>query len=100
MITDRMSEADEREYIRTSMEALIRSTGKPPSGWLGPEYRESARTPTLLAQSGIRYVCDWVNDEQPYPLKVPEGELYALPIELSLDQKILSQHVVYISEFI
>ena len=85
MITSRMSEEEEREYILTSMEALIRATGKPPVGWLGPEYGESARTPTLLAQSGIRYVCDWVNDEQPYPLKVPEGELYALPIELPLD---------------
>ena len=85
MITSRMSEEEERAYIRTSMDALIRATGKPPVGWLGPEYGESARTPALLAQSGIRYVCDWVNDEQPYPLKVPEGKLYALPFELPLD---------------
>ena len=34
---------------------------------------------------GLRYVCDWVNDEQPYPLKVPQGELYALPIALPVD---------------
>lgn len=85
MITSRMSEEEERAYIRTSMDALIRATGKPPIGWLGPEYGESTRTPTLLAQSGIRYVCDLVNDEQPYPLKVPEGELYSLPIALPLD---------------
>ena len=39
----------------------------------------------MLAQAGIRYVCDWVNDEQPYPLKVSQGELYALPISLPLD---------------
>ena len=39
----------------------------------------------MLAEFGIRYVCDWVNDEQPYPLKVPQGELYALPIALPLD---------------
>jgi peptidoglycan/xylan/chitin deacetylase (PgdA/CDA1 family) len=85
MITSRMSEEEERAYIRTSLEALTRATGKPPIGWLGPESGESTRTPRLLAQAGIRYVCDWVNDEQPYPLKVPEGELYALPIALPLD---------------
>ena len=30
-------------------------------------------------------MCDWVNDEQPYPMKVPRGELHALPITLPLD---------------
>ena len=39
----------------------------------------------MLAQAGVRYVCDWVNDEQPYSLKVPEGELCALPISFPLD---------------
>jgi allantoinase len=39
----------------------------------------------VLAACGIRYVCDWVNDEQPYAFKVPQGELYALPITLPLD---------------
>ena len=48
MITSTMSEAEERDYIRTSLEALRRATGKAPSGWLGPEYGESFRTPQLL----------------------------------------------------
>jgi allantoinase len=85
MITSRMSDQEEREYIHTSVDALTRTIGTAPVGWLGPEYGESQRTPQLLAQAGIRYVCDWVNDEQPYPLKVPEGELYALPIALPVD---------------
>ena len=85
MITSNMSEEEEREYITVSVEALRRATGRGPQGWLGPEYGESTRTPRLLAEAGIRYVCDWVNDEQPYPLKVPQGELYALPILLDLD---------------
>ena len=85
MITSRMSAEEERDYIRASVESLTRVIGTAPRGWLGPEYGESTRTPGLLARAGIRYVCDWVNDEQPYPLKVPEGELYALPISLPLD---------------
>lgn len=93
MITSNMSEREEREYIQTSMEALRRATGTAPVGWLGPEYGESARTPQLLAQAGIHYVCDWANDEQPYPMKTPQAVgaqgpaplLFALPIMLELD---------------
>ncbi len=85
MLTSQMSEQVEQEYIRASLEALTRATGTAPIGWLGPEYGESARTPALLARAGIRYVCDWVNDEQPYRMKTREGELFALPILLELD---------------
>lgn len=85
LITSNMSEAEERAYIQTTVEALTDATGAAPSGWLGPEYGESARTPELLAQAGIRYVCDWTNDEQPFPMKTTQGELLALPVMLPLD---------------
>ena len=85
LITSNMSERDEREYIETSVRDLTAATGVAPTGWLGPEYGESARTPQLLAQAGIRYVCDWTNDEQPFAMKTPEGELLALPVMLPLD---------------
>ena len=85
MITSNMTEDEEREYIRSSIEALTRATGAAPQGWHGPEYGESFRTPQLLSQAGIRYICDWANDEQPYPLKSPHGELFALPLMLELD---------------
>ena len=85
MITSDMSEETEREYIKSSLDSLKRATGAAPAGWLSPEYGESTRTPQLLAQAGIRYVCDWANDEQPYPIKSPQGNLFALPVMLELD---------------
>ena len=85
MITSNMPQEEELEYIHASLEALRRATGTAPAGWLGPEYGESSRTPQLLAQAGITYVCDWANDEQPYPMKVQQGELFALPVMLELD---------------
>jgi peptidoglycan/xylan/chitin deacetylase (PgdA/CDA1 family) len=85
MITSTMSEQAERDYIHTAIATLRRATGKVPLGWFSPEYGESMRTPPLLAQAGIQYVCDWVNDEQPYRLTTPQGELFALPIMLELD---------------
>ena len=85
MITSNMSEDAEREYISESVAALTRATGSAPAGWLGPEYGESARTPQLLSEAGLRYVCDWVNDEQPYPLHSPHGEMFTLPVMWELD---------------
>jgi allantoinase len=85
VITSKMSEAAERDYITTALTRLTRAIGQAPAGWFGPEYGESARTPQMLAQAGIRYVCDWANDEQPYRIKTPQGELFALPLMLELD---------------
>jgi peptidoglycan/xylan/chitin deacetylase (PgdA/CDA1 family) len=54
MITSRMAEQEERDYIQTSVQALTRATGQAPVGWLGPESGESTRTPQLLAEMGMR----------------------------------------------
>ena len=80
-----MSEEEERKYIHDSLEAVAKATGKRPVGWLSPEYSESMRTPNLLASEGLRYICDWPNDEQPYQMTMPEGEVYCLPTHLILD---------------
>jgi len=85
MISSQMSQEEEAGYIRTSIDALTRATGAAPFGWIGPEYGESSLTPQLLSQAGIRYICDWANDEQPYRLKSPHGELFALPTMVELD---------------
>ncbi len=85
MITSRMTVNEERSHITESLATLRDLTGSTPQGWLGPEYGESPRTPALLAEAGVRYLCDWVNDEQPYVLKVPKGKLYALPVTYPLD---------------
>ncbi len=92
MITGEMSQKEEEEYIDESLSALTGAIGHRPVGWLGPEQGESFRTPQLLAQAGIRYVCDWPNDEQPYPIKTPEGELFALPLMLELDDVVALAH--------
>ena len=85
MIHAGMSEEQESQYIRESIEALAAATGERPVGWSGPDFQESMNTPGLLAKEGIRYVCDWSNDEQPYRMNVPEGELFSLGVDLDLD---------------
>lgn len=85
MITSLMNEETERDYIRQSIESVARASGSKPLGWLGPEYGESARTTATLAGEGIHYVCDWPNDDQPYPMKTRAGKIYSLPVTLDLD---------------
>jgi peptidoglycan/xylan/chitin deacetylase (PgdA/CDA1 family) len=92
LITSHMSEADERKTIAESIESLTRATGSAPAGWYSPEGAESARTPSLLAEAGVRYVCDWPNDEQPYAMTVPTGELVSLPTFLEADDEFALWH--------
>ena len=75
----------ERAYIKDSIGAVTKAMGKAPAGWLGPDFAESMNTPNLLAAEGIRYVCDWSNDEQPYKMKVPQGELYSVGVDYDTD---------------
>ena len=75
----------ERAYIKDSIGAVTKAMGKAPAGWLGPGFAESMNTPNLLAAEGIRYVCDWSNDEQPYKMKVPQGELYSVGVDYDTD---------------
>ena len=82
MISGNMSVEAETIFIRSSMEIMEKATGKKPRGWSGTDYGESERTPDLLRQAGFDYVCDWVNDEQPYPMR--DG-LTALPTMLEMD---------------
>jgi len=79
-------EKDERDVIRHSIQ-LVRETtgGRWPRGWMGPGLAETFNTPDILAEEGIEYVCDWVNDDQPYPMKVKKGSLVSLPYTLELN---------------
>lgn len=80
-----MTPEAERAYVQSSIAAVTKAMGKKPAGWLGPEFSETMNTPAVLAAEGIRYVCDWSNDEQPYRMKVPQGELFSLGVDLDLD---------------
>lgn len=90
VISNHMSEADERAYIASALDTLQRATGTRPRGWHGPEYSESERTPALLAELGVEYVLDWPNDEQPFLMHVPP--LVSLSMALELDDVIAMWH--------
>jgi len=83
-ITSWMTEDEERHYITTTLDRLDAGLGVRPAGWRGPEHSESARTPALLAKAGLRYVVDWCNDDQPYPMPGAGGDLWSFPLSWEL----------------
>ncbi len=76
---------DERDVVRKSVQLIKERTGKAPRGWMGPGLTETFHTPDILAEEGIEYVCDWVNDDQPYPMKVKAGNLFSIPYTLEIN---------------
>ena len=79
------AEPDERAVIRRSIRTIKEFTGVAPRGWMGPGLAETFNTPDILAEEGIEYVCDWCNDDQPYPMKVKQGSLVSIPYTLELN---------------
>ncbi len=78
-------EEEERRLIGDIVSTIADGTGTAPKGWLGPALSESFNTPDILAGNGIEYVCDWVNDEQPYPMNVRSGSLISMPYSIEIN---------------
>ena len=79
------AEPDQRATIRKSIETIRAFTGKPPRGWLGPGLAETWETLDVLAEEGIEYVSDWVNDDQPYEIRTTTRPLVSVPYTLELN---------------
>ena len=80
-----MAEADERLMIRDVVDRVTRGTGRAPRGWLSPALTETHHTLDLLAAAGIDYVGNWVNDEQPYDMRVCSGQMTSIPYSTELN---------------
>ncbi|MEP9379234.1 polysaccharide deacetylase family protein [Aquabacter sp. CN5-332] len=79
----------EAEMIAAALEKIAGFTGTRPRGWLGPGLRESERTPDLLKQNGVDYVCDWVVDDVPSWMTTTHGPLVAMPYNLDVNDSII-----------
>lgn len=81
----RINEMDgerERTAIVDALDVIEEACGQRPTGWLGPGLAETWHTLEFLHAAGIRYVCDWVNDDQPYRMDIGDPPLIALPYSL------------------
>jgi peptidoglycan/xylan/chitin deacetylase (PgdA/CDA1 family) len=79
-----LERADEAAMIAQVVEEIRAFQGRAPRGWLGPGLSETPDTLDLLKQAGIDYVCDWVNDDQPYRMN---NGLYSIPYTIELNDR-------------
>jgi peptidoglycan/xylan/chitin deacetylase (PgdA/CDA1 family) len=84
-----MSEAQEREMIAESMDAIERACGRRPAGYLAPALSHSEETLSLFAELGGLYTCDLFHDDQPTPVTVRGGQRFvSVPYSLELNDTI------------
>lgn len=57
---------EERALIGDALDRMEKASGTRPQGWLSIARSQSFSTPELLRAAGVRFACDWVNDELPY----------------------------------
>lgn len=85
-IASSMEEADERALVADALARLEAATGVKPAGWLSIARSQSWRTADLLAGHGLKYCCDWVNDELPYRFN---NGLVNLPLSAELSDNLI-----------
>lgn len=74
-----LTEDEERENIRRTVNAIAQATGTQPTGWISPRGTPSVRTGRLLAEEGLVWHGDTLNDDLPYFVKFKAGTVIAFP---------------------
>ncbi|MFT5605293.1 MAG: allantoinase [Paracoccaceae bacterium] len=92
-----MSEAQERETIRDSIETIYKHTGQKCAGYLAPALSHSELTLDLFAEVGSElfgdeagiYTCDLFHDDQPTPINLRSGKRFvSIPYSLEMNDTI------------
>jgi len=78
-------EPDQKAMILRTLDVITKFTGKPPVGWLGPGLTQTLETPELLVEAGIKYIGDWVYDDEPTVIRTAKGPLVTLPYTVELN---------------
>ncbi len=82
----------ETAQVREAVGVLRRMSGQPVAGWLSPAKSESMNTLDLVAAEGIEYVCDWISDDMPFPLRTRSGEIVAMPLSHEMSDQTILHH--------
>ena len=76
---------DQPGMIKKTQDRLEKFTGKRPVGWLGPGLTQTLETPELLVENGVKYIGDWVWDDEPSVIDTAKGPLVTLPYTVELN---------------
>jgi len=75
LLTDFMfDEEKERQVIRETLRVYQEVCGKPAKGWLSSSLRSTLNTADLVAEEGLIFFTDLLNDDQPYLIRTRSGK--------------------------
>jgi hypothetical protein len=75
----------ERQLIAATLAVYEKTVGRKAKGWLSSSLRSTPNTPDLLAEQGLQFFCDYMNDEQPYLISTPSGPIVNVPYTIELN---------------
>ncbi len=78
-------EPNQKKMITHALDVIERFCGKRPVGWLGPGLTQTLQTPEILAEAGVKYIGDWVYDDEPTTIRTAKGPLVTLPYTMELN---------------
>ena len=69
----------EREVILKTLAVYEQTVGRKAQGWLSSSLRGTLHTAGILAEEGLLFYCDLLNDDQPYLLETEHGPIVSVP---------------------
>jgi allantoinase len=84
-----VSEEEAAGIVRRAVETISKASGRKVKGWLGSGLAETWNTLDQLIDNDIEYVADWVNDDQPYEMRIDDGRtIMSIPYSTELNDKV------------
>lgn len=81
----------ERAVIAQTLDVYARVAGQRAKGWLSSSLRGTTNTPAILAENGLLFWCDLMNDDQPYMIDTDAGPIVAVPYSIEINDFTLLQ---------
>jgi len=69
----------ERDVIARTLAVYEQAVGRRAKGWLSSSLRGTLNTADILAEHGLIFYCDLMNDDQPYLVRTPHGPIVSTP---------------------
>ena len=78
-LLDALDPETEQTVIKSTLDVIEKATGRRPKGWLSAGLSETWHTLEFLSAASIRYVADWVNDDEPYVMDIGSPKMISIP---------------------
>ena len=85
-------EESEKEFIQRNLIDFQKAVGRKSEGWVSPGVTPTLHTGKIVAELGIKFYCDYQNDDQPYLIRSGSSSTVCVPYSNELgDYTLYSQ---------